>query len=368
MHTVGHLRVYSSEDLRTRTSIRDGETKLGQALVSCDSADFSGATPLLEALKKRVAAGQRYAILGIPEDVGARANCGRGGSDKAWDAFVNNFLNIQSNQFIDAGAVLLLGSIEVDDLQRAAQGLSAHKNEDLKKLRSLTAQLDDRVAPIIRQIVEAGLQPIVVGGGHNNAYPIQKGVRDALVALGQAGALSCINCDPHADFRPCEGRHSGNGFTYSQQEGTLKAYYVLGLHESYNSRAILEGLRAAGFKYCSYEDIKIRCRCTWEEAIGLGVSYLQEKGKGMPVGIELDLDSVTFLPASAETPLGISCDEAARYIYVIAKALEHTAYLHLPEGAPELHANADTGRRYVGRTIVNQVLAYIKGRTERARS
>lgn len=36
----------------------------------------------------------KFALFGIPEDLGPRGNLGRGGSTGAWNAFLGKFLNV----------------------------------------------------------------------------------------------------------------------------------------------------------------------------------------------------------------------------------------------------------------------------------
>lgn len=354
-----HLKLINAHDLAEFCSPREGEQKLGQSVMTPMSWQGSE-TSLQCRLEQLYTTGVRYAVLGIPEDIGPRANAGRGGSTGAWEAFLATFLNVQSNPFIDPAQILLLGSVDVEDLQLQASSLSSAKHPELNQLRELCAQIDARVAPIIRAICAAGLEPIVIGGGHNNAYPILQGASQARIELGQSGSLVSLNCDPHADMRPREGRHSGNPFTFAHAAGILHGYYVIGLHESYNSAATLAALSNAGFKYTSYEQITMERTLTWEQAIASGIAYAQPLA--LPVGIELDVDSISLMPSSAETPNGISTADAAYYVYQSAKSLPDTAYLHLAEGAPALHPDATQGRRHVGRVLSAMVLAYIKGR------
>src|SRR5690606_4202996 len=107
------------------------------------------------------------------------------------------------------------------------------------KARELTAYIDTEVTDLVRQIVQCGKIPIVIGGGHNNAYGIIKGT-----ALAYNTAINCLNVDAHSDFRKREGRHSGNGFTYAFREGFLKQYFIMGLHENYNSKKVFKSLKA----------------------------------------------------------------------------------------------------------------------------
>ena len=58
--------------------------------------------------------------------------------------------------------------------------LDPSKLQELHELRELTLELDRRVTPIVEAAVSAALIPIVIGGGHNNALPILRGVSRAL--------------------------------------------------------------------------------------------------------------------------------------------------------------------------------------------
>ena len=122
----------------------------------------------------------RYVILGVPEDIGIRANMGRGGADEAWQAFLQFFCNKPSNDFFTGGNALLLGHVILDDLLAESKHLHNENPTDLQRLRELCAEVDVRVYPIIRAIAYAGLEPIVIGGGHNNCFPVIAGVNDGL--------------------------------------------------------------------------------------------------------------------------------------------------------------------------------------------
>ena len=89
---------------------------------------------------------------------------------------------------------------------------------------------------ILRNLFEAGLELVVIGGGHNNCYPI---IRAAATHSGRRTLpLDVVNLDPHADCRNvAEGRHSGNGFSTAFGEGLIRKYFLCGYHNRYNSQA-----------------------------------------------------------------------------------------------------------------------------------
>ena len=79
-------------------SLRPGETKIGetaQVLPEPSGGSVLSCAELRDGLRALAAGGARYAVLGIPEDIGPQANLGRGGAGGAWDAFLPFFLNMQ---------------------------------------------------------------------------------------------------------------------------------------------------------------------------------------------------------------------------------------------------------------------------------
>jgi formiminoglutamase len=215
------LKRYSEADTQSFTASRANETRFWQSISYLDQS-----APLDGALRDAVQFGIRYVLVGINEDIGPRANCGRGGATQGWQAFLKRFLNLPSNEFLDPKSVLLLGEVACDDLQSQSQTLDNTQTDDLAQLRKLCGELDERVAAVLKPIFDAGLEAIVIGGGHNNCYPILKAL-----STSQSKSCNAINFDPHADFRAIEGRHSGNGFHYAYQDGYLHDYHVVGMHE-----------------------------------------------------------------------------------------------------------------------------------------
>jgi len=350
------LVIYSPDDIAKQVSTRENETKIGQEIAHLSSNRVSEIEANLHLASLD---GARYALIGVPEDIGPRANLGRGGADGAWKSFLQFFLNSQANQFFEPAKVLLLGHVQVDDLMSSAEKLGQEGAVPVHKLRDFCAQIDDRVFPVVEQVAAAGLEPIVIGGGNNNSFPTIKGVVRALRRHGilkEGEGLPVVNCDAHADFRILEGRHSGNPFTYAHAEDFLSTYFILALQEAYNSRDMIERLTNLGFPFITYEEISVRQEISFNDAVERASEFIGEHGGRF--GLELDLDIVAGVPSSAETPIGISHEEAQRYIFTMASKLE-ASYFHLSEAAPSL---ASDGNRKVGKTLSSFVLTYLKAR------
>jgi formiminoglutamase len=255
-----------------------------------------------------------FVLLGIEEDIGVRVNGGVGGTASAWQAFLNAFVNIQSTDALNGSEIGIFGHFNFDDLN--------------EKINSETVDLMDKeVCEAINKIAKMGKIPIVIGGGHNNAYPIIKGISTA-----HNQAINTINLDAHSDFRAMEGRHSGNGFRYAYEEGFLKKYVLIGLHENYNNPLIINELNQnSDVWFCFWEDIFLREKFTFKEAIFAAIDFT----KHAPTGIELDLDSLENTLSSAMTPCGISATQARQYVHHLAQNIK-PVYLHICEGASQL--------------------------------
>ena len=342
---------YQTEQLKAWFTPRADEQKQGQSLLLLDDA-----LPITEALQQAKSQGARFALLGIPEDIGPRANLGQGGADLGWQAFLRCWLSLQANQFTDAaGPILLAGAVDCADLQQQSQTLDSSKPEQLQQLRQLCAKLDVRVEQAIQPLFDAGFDVMVIGGGHNNAYPIIK-------ALAQQTGLpvSCANLDPHADFRALEGRHSGNGFSYAKAEQLLDHYFVLGLHELKNNRASLTALQQAGIEFISLQKLSPRREISWPEAVDQCVDFVASSEGA--IGIELDTDSIELMPVSAFTSCGLSVKAAEQYVYQMAQ-LPRCRYLHLAEAAPGRHpAGQAGGMQHAGQVLAALCYAFIQAR------
>lgn len=342
---MDNIKVYGQSDIRSFTRQRSGEEKLGEKV------SYSAGTDWQKDLQNSSA---RYVILGIAEDMGVRANYGRPGAATAFRPALESFLSQQSNFFLPSDQIFVLGEVRTEDLMEEAATLDPKDGRQMEQLRRLVSQLDERVALVIRQIVSTGKIPLVIGGGHNNAYGNIRGTAQALNTK-----VNVINCDPHLDFREREGRHSGNGFSYAWQEQFLGKYSVFGMHEQYNNQAALNEFRnhPQDLYYTTYESVFVREELDFATALGQSIGFV----KGQPCGIELDLDAITNVPTSAKTSSGISPLQARQFVHHCATSLQ-AAYLHIAEGAPVLsHIKADNK---TGKLIAYLLSDFIKGNNQ----
>lgn len=317
------FRFYNKEDVLTLTKIRRFETKLGERVQLPNSREQ------FEQVLQRSNA--KYVLFGVPEDIGVRANDGVGGADTAWFPFLTSFLNIQSNDFLQGDEILLLGHFDFTHLESLIEENAHGHEEKLDAYRHAVHVIDEEVETMMMKISSVGKTPIVIGGGHNNAYPLIKGAAKGLYKAGkvQLAQINCINLDAHTDYRPAEGRHSGNGFRYAEDDGYLQKYCVIGVHENYIPQNVwIDIVNNPFFDLITYEDIFVHEKRNFIQAVAHATGFTEDTY----TGIELDLDCIEHTLSSAVTPVGIGKLHARQYINFAATDSK-AAYLHICEGA-----------------------------------
>ncbi|MCX6317112.1 MAG: formimidoylglutamase [Bacteroidetes bacterium] len=345
-----HLKVYSKQDILSLTKLRRFETKAGEQV------QYIKEEPALEEMITQSNA--QYVLFGIPEDLGARGNFGLGGADTLWIPFLQSFLNIQSNDFFDGSNVLLLGHFDFGDIQYLIDTTAKSDEERTEAYRHAVNTVDDEVEHLVKIITSAKKIPIAIGGGHNNSYPLIKGAAKGWHKAGvtQLAQINCINLDAHADYRPMEGRHSGNAFRYAEEDGYLQKYCVVGLHENYLPQNVWIDIVNNPFIDCiTFEDIFVHEKRTFLQSVAHATGFTEDT----LTGIDLDLDAIQNTLSSAMTPVGITPVHARQYVS-FAAADTKPAYLHICEGATRLSDGRTDATS--GKLISYLVTDFIKAR------
>ncbi|MEO8235489.1 MAG: arginase family protein [Flavobacterium sp.] len=337
---------FKQSDLAKITNFRNGEVKFGEKIIIVPKEDN-----IVEFITNSEA---KYIILGIPEDIGIRANLGRSGASSAWSSAIQSIANIQHNKFCKGSSIIILGQVDISQEMESAKDLNENKPEDRKQLFKIVEQIDKEVSHIIFSIVKAGKIPIIIGGGHNNSYGNIKGT-----ALAKGKAINAINFDAHSDFRILEGRHSGNGFSYAFDEGFLKKYFIFGLHESYTSKSVLDSIKKLDdrIRYNTYDEINIRHQKYFEQEMIQSLDFI----KNDFFGLEIDLDSIPNIASSAMTLTGFSVEELRQFIYYFSQN-QNASYIHICEGAPSL--GEEKNSHLIGKLIGYLVTDFIKGNSQ----
>lgn len=292
------LFIYDQKYLLSLTKERAGERKIGQNVCTIND---------LDSLAQSRA---NFVLLGIPEDIGIRANFGIAGSKHTWNEALIAFLNLQSNSFFSGEDIIVLGHLNIADSTA----------QDLATLRERVSEIDNLVYPLIEKIVAAGKIPIIIGGGHNNAYGIIKGTA---IALNEK--INVVNVDAHADLRALEGRHSGNPFSYALADGHLHEYRIFGLQQAYINESMRFRIEEEKNLKAFYFDDMLS---TGQPPVELWKNWINDLPS--PCGLELDMDSVAHQLSSAVSPTGFSLNELRSFVL---NAKKNFTYLHICEAA-----------------------------------
>src|SRR5690606_27362420 len=198
-------------------------------------------------------------------------------------------------------------------------------------------------------IHQAGKKAIIIGGGHNNAYGNIKGL-----ALAKASKVNVVNFDAHTDFRPLEGRHSGNGFSYAFKEEFIKQYFIFGAHENYLTKYMLNHFKEHENRLhlTTFEDLKININANYIDSI----NQIHKNIKALPYGVEIDVDAIENVASSAMSPSGFSVTEARQFVSIMANH-KNASYLHICEGSASLISFPDN---MLGKLVTYLVTDFIK--------
>jgi len=326
---MNNLQIITSEILNRITTKRGGETKFFE-----DAKYLSHPSQLGSMLED---AEVKFVLFGIKEDIGVLANNGQSGAKDTWDVALKSLLNLQSNQFTTPSNVLFLGHLDFSEWDETLAEIQPDQLQHT--YRNYVEQIDQSVTQLVCTIVKAGKIPILIGGGHNNAYGAIKGS-----ALALDSKINTLNFDAHTDLRALEGRHSGNGFSYALEGGYLDRYFIFGVHENYTSKEILNYIEAAKskVKFNTFEDLIVREKTSFEKASKNAMDFISNT----KFGIEIDCDAIQNIPSSAQTPSGFSVNQTRRFVHYFGSHPNAT-YLHICEAATttsDPQANAQTGK------------------------
>ena len=328
-----YFRFYSEKSISSFISARAGEIKLGEKM------KFASEFSELEKISAQ------FVIFGIPEDIGVRANFGKAGTSEAFPAFLKAFLNIPSNRYMNPEKILLFGEVKTSEEMTKAADIDISDPNYHEKLGDLVVKLDTKVSQVVQTIISAGKIPIIIGGGHNNAYGNLKGT-----SLGIGKPVNVLNIDAHTDLRKTDYRHSGNGFSYAFKNGFLNRYSIFGLHENYTPQYIFDQIiKNRNIQINLFEEVE---KNDLLKSFAQAVEFVKED----LFGLEVDCDSISGFPSSAISPSGFTLNEVRQMVQKTSKE-SNCAYLHLCEAAVTDHFAT-------GKALAYLASDFIKGRQD----
>lgn len=240
------------------------------------------------------------AILGVPQDIGVERNGGRVGAAEAPAAIRRALTKLAPTAFLSA---LQSGELALCDL--------GNIETDGKTLE----QIHDEHYDIVAQLVRRGIVPIVLGGGHDCAWPTVR----AISSDGQPYGV--INIDAHTDVRPLkDGRaHSGSPFRQmlDMPSSCLApgGFVEFGIQSTGASAYHIASVRQAGMHVMMLDDIRRDgIHAAWQRAM----SHAAASGRTY---VSVDMDAF----ASAYAP-GVSAPAADGFApHEVRACLTHAA-------------------------------------------
>ncbi len=241
-------------------------------------------------------------LIGVPQDVGVERNGGRQGAAQAPEAIRRALTKLTitgMNEALSAGRLLIADAGDIDT--------------DGKTLE----QIHDEQHDVVAEVLRAGYLPIVIGGGHDCAWPTIR----AMESAGKPYGL--INIDAHADVRPLkDGRaHSGSPFyqLLSINNSHLQAggFAEYGLQQHSVAQAHLDFVRDASMHVWMLDEIRrVGVESAWEQAWNACAS-----SRRMYVSLDMDAFASAYAPGvSAPAADGFTPADVAACLRLAARS------------------------------------------------
>lgn len=224
-------------------------------------------------------------FIGVPQHIGVERNGGRPGAAAAPGAVRAQLLKLATSAVVDVVRAGRMAMVDLGDIDTEGKTLE---------------QIHDEQEDVVYRQLSKGNLPIVIGGGHDTAWPTIR----ALDRVGEPYGV--VNIDAHADVRPLldgSRAHSGSPFyqmlTTSERAMAPGAFVEFGLQHHAVALAHLDFLAEHEATVLMLDDVRRRgLHAAWDRAMAVltstGSSY-----------VSLDMDAF----ASAYAP-GVSAPAA----------------------------------------------------------
>lgn len=260
--------------------------------------------------------GCAIALIGLPDDTGVRLNGGRPGAAEGPAAF-RAALGRYGAREIAGGA--WPGVFDAGDVLPAQSLEETHR----------------RVTEAVEDLLEAGLLPVAVGGGHDLTFPFVRAVAARLET-----PMIGVYLDAHLDVRNEEG--SGMPFRRLVEGCGVSALHVHGLDPLSNSTEHLAWFASHGGR------------------IDIGGPDDEWPSGELFVSLDLDVIDQSFAPGvSAMNPCGWTPDLACRWARAAGRC-ERVRCFDLMELSPPLDPSGRTAR-----LAARLFLEFLRGVSER---
>jgi len=222
-------------------------------------------------------------ILGFACDEGVKRNQGRVGAKEGSNALRQALANYplhgqaENLDLLDIGNIICLQ----DDLEVSQQAL----------------------AEMVRQIIDKGCFPLILGGGHETAWGHYLGLHHKY----QKSNFAIVNFDAHFDMRTLVNNQGSSGTSflqiaeYRQQNGVAFDYYCIGIKASSNTSSLFEMAKKWDVKHLTCDEIYAS-----SEAISLLIQQIISQHDTIYLTLCMDVFASSVCPGvSAASPYGM---------------------------------------------------------------
>jgi len=241
-------------------------------------------------------------LISVPQDIGVARNGGRTGAAGAPEAITKAFYKLTpfngEYSLFDKIHLIDAGSLKVDNLTlEEGQALQEH---------------------VMITLLDHGYIPIVIGGGHEIAYPNGAAVGAVFPSFG------LINFDAHTDVRPLLDErlgHSGSPFRQIAE----------GEDSNFNGNTFVEfGIQTASCSQCHYDYVQrlggtimmyptIR-RNGFQVSLEQAFFIAGKESDAMYISFDIDAIASAYAPGvSAPAAVGFTADEFIEAAYMAGK-------------------------------------------------
>lgn len=266
-----------------------------------------------------------FSLLGYACDEGVRRNQGRIGAKDGPTAIKQALGKLPcpvnwKSQLYDAGDVTCTDQ----DMENAQAALSK----------------------AVKKLLDTGLFPLVVGGGHDMAYGHYSGIRSY---LGPDTTIGIINLDAHFDLRNNSGgNNSGTPFYQIARENKEHDqpfhYLCLGIREEANSRELFHTAREFDVDFVSNTTFSLQ----HTEFLRAQIRDFIQKVDRVYLTIDLDGFSSAYAPGvSAASPFGFD-PQIALWTLQLIIASGKLISLDIAELNPQYDRDAQTAKLAAG--------------------
>ncbi len=203
------------------------------------------------------------------------------------------------------------------------------------------AETQEALADAVERIVRAGALPIILGGGHDQAFGHFLGI-----ARATGTPPACVNFDAHLDLRPIPADGPNSGTPYSQawewcrERQASFRYVALGVQRAGNTSLLFARAEQAGATVVDADGFALDTLDVVMEAISDAVDDAE-----IALSVDLDVFAAAFAPAvSAPTAMGIAPDSAFRRLFRGLMASGRVRGVEIAELCPSLDQDERTAR------------------------